>query len=198
MVRKSYNHPCVIIWAFLNECWAHKDEAVPLTSRLLETIHSLDPSRPVTYATCYPSQDKCIRNMDIIAINTYPDWYDNDLLVKDISAIGQRLQWLEELFPDKPLMLSEIGCGAIYGDHSGMRWSEEYHLDYVTTVLKEIKRHDRISGVSLWQFCDMRTTQTSKSILSTPRGFNNKGLVNEYRLPKMAWRAVEQILKDLI
>ena len=114
-----------------------------------------------------------------------------------MGAIGRRLDKLAAFFPkDKPLIISEIGCGAIYGDHSGFRWSEEYQVDYMTTVIREIRDREAYSGVSLWQYCDMRTCQTTSHTVGTPRGFNNKGLVNEYRLPKLAWKALKPVLNE--
>lgn len=197
MVRKSFNHPSVIIWGFLNECESNKESALPLVIRLRDTIHSLDPVRPVTFATCRPQEDKCITSMDIISINTYPDWYDTNTAVSDMGAIGWRFDELVRLFQeDKPLIISEIGCGAMYGDHSGFRWSEEYQVDYMTTVIREIRDREAYSGVSLWQYCDTRTCQTTHHTIGTPRGFNNKGLVNEYRLPKLAWKALKPVLNE--
>ncbi|MCQ2379954.1 MAG: hypothetical protein MJ025_03405 [Victivallaceae bacterium] len=195
MVRKSFNHPSVIIWGFLNECQSDLESSRPLTTRLRDTLHKLDGSRPVSFATYKNQDDKCIRDMDVVSINTYPDWYDDNLTTGDMSAIGRRLQALVEIFPEKPIIITEIGCAALYGDHSGLRWSEEYQADYASTVIREIKARDDFSGASLWQYCDMRTCATTKKLLGTPRCFNNKGLVNEYRLPKLAWKAVEKALK---
>ncbi len=194
MVRKSFNHPSVIIWGFLNECQSELETARLLVWRLRDILHELDPSRPATFATYKNQLDKCITDMDIVSINTYPDWYDDNRTTADFSAIGKRLQDLSDLFPDKPLIISEIGCAAIYGEHSGFRWSEEYQSEYVTTAVREILRRDDYTGVSLWQYCDTRTAHTTRSILGTPRCFNNKGLINEYRLPKLSWKAMKQLL----
>lgn len=196
MVRKSFNHPSVICWGFLNECAGEAETSIPLITRLRDAIKSMDPSRPVTFATCRPAIDVCIRLMDIISVNTYPDWYDTNAMIFDPEAIGRRLHDIAELFPEKPLIISEIGCGAIYGDHSGFRWSEDWAADYMSTAIREIRDRDDYSGVSLWQYCDTRTCQTSRHCPGTPRGFNNKGLVNEYRLPKLAWKALGKVLKE--
>ncbi len=195
MVRKSFNHPSVILWGFLNECQSDFETARPLVWKLRDLLHQLDDSRPVTFATYKNQDDKCIADMDVVSINTYPDWYDDNRTTADFSAIGRRLQALSEIFPDKPLIISEIGCAALYGDHSGYRWSEEYQAEYDATAIREILQRGDYSGISLWQYCDTRTCHTTRSMLGTPRGFNNKGLVNEYRLPKLSWKAVKEVLK---
>ena len=47
------------------------------------------------------------------------------------------------------------------------------------------------TGLALWQFCDARTYVSS---VTRPRGFNNKGTFDEFRRPKMAFRAVRDKL----
>ena len=42
-----------------------------------------------------------------------------------------------------------------------------------------------------WQFCDIRTCP--EMVLNRARGFNNKGIVNEYRKPKMAYGAIRTL-----
>lgn len=196
MVRKSFNHPSVIIWGFLNECQSDCDGALPLVTKLKAALNAADPTRPVTFATCRPQTDKCAGLMDVIAVNTYPDWYGPNPMVQDTSAIGERLDEIAARFPEKPLLISEIGCAALPGDHSGFRWSEEFQADYCATALREIRSRQDFSGIALWQFCDTRTCLTTRSSIDRPRGFNNKGLLTEYRLPKLSWRVLGQILAE--
>ncbi len=196
MVRKSINHPSVIIWGFLNECESTSADAVEPVLRLRDLLHVLDPTRPATFATFRIFSDKCIEAMDIIAINTYPDWYDKNDSPCDYDAITRRLNDLAAHYTAKPILISEIGCGTIYGDHNGLRWSEEYQEGYITRVLENIRDMPDFSGVALWQFCDTRTHITTDRITGVPRCFNNKGLLNEYRQPKLAWRAAGRVLKS--
>jgi len=195
MVRKSYNHPSVIIWGFLNECESTAEGAIAPTQRLRDTLHALDQTRPVSFATFRIYSDKCIKSMDLITINTYPDWYDINDTAGNYDAVTRRLKELTEHYKNKPFIISEIGCGAIYGDHNELRWSEEYQAGYIARVLENVRDMDEITGVALWQFSDTRTHITTDRITGVPRCFNNKGLVNEYRQPKLAWRAAKQVLK---
>ncbi len=196
MVRKSFNHPSVVFWGFLNECRSDLDSARPLIGKLVADIHAADPTRPVTFATCRPFEEKCADLVDVISVNTYPDWYDLDLTTQDISTIAARLEKVAATFPDKPLVISEIGCAAIYGDHSTFRWSEEFQANHCAEVIRAVRANSEYSGVALWQYCDTRTCQTTKSTISTPRGFNNKGQLTEYRLPKLSWRRLREVLAE--
>ena len=59
-----------------------------------------------------------------------------------------------------------------------------------------MQSEDRVSGVALWQFCDTRTYGGRRS-LDRPRGFNNKGLLNEYRRPKLAYFTARRHFRSL-
>ena len=48
----------------------------------------------------------------------------------------------------------------------------------------------------MWQFCNARTYTANSCVLTRPRGFNNKGAVDEYRRPKLAWHRIRQMLTD--
>ena len=198
MVRNSISHPSVIIWGFLNECHSFDETAPAMISRLYSAIREEDPSRPITYASTYPDRDICFDIVDIIAVNNYPGWYDYpDYPVDGTDRIRPRLEQYAKQFKDvqKPLIMSEIGASAIYGEHSGFRWSEEYQADLLEKVLNAIFDIDRYTGVAIWMFCDAWSGLESLRVFQRPRGFNNKGLLNEFRKPKAAWKRVEELLK---
>jgi beta-glucuronidase len=50
-----------------------------------------------------------------------------------------------------------------------------------------------LAGFFVWQFFDMRTDGGARA-LGRPRSFNNKGLLDEYRRPKLAYYAVRDLL----
>ena len=45
-------------------------------------------------------------------------------------------------------------------------------------------------GACVWQFSDCRVGQNARAAMGRPRGFNNKGLVDEFRRPKLGFDAV--------
>ena len=50
------------------------------------------------------------------------------------------------------------------------------------------------AGVSIWQYADTRSYVSSSRIFARARGFNNKGIVDEYRRPKLAWNELQKFL----
>jgi beta-glucuronidase len=191
MVRKSMNHPSVIIWGFLNEAQTDLKSARPIISQLYSSIRKLDPTRPITFGSNCPDVDVCFDLVDMVSLNIYPGWYGTDNKVEGACRIRPRLEELAEKFKEKPLLVSEIGVSGIAGDHSGFRWSEEFQERYIEEVLSVILENKRYTGVALWQFCDSRTYLETDHFLMRPRGFNNKGLLDEYRRPKQAWNALK-------
>lgn len=202
MVRKSYNHPCVALWGFLNEGASHKPESRAIYERLAATLRALDSTRLVTYASMHPFDDLNLDLVDVVSINCYPGWYAQDKeLVAPSAEIVPRLDAIRASlenrgFGGKPFLVSEIGAGAIYGwrDPLHAHWSEEYQQEYLRVVCEEVVKNPAIAGVALWQFCDGRTYASARALMR-PRAFNNKGTLDEYRRPKLAYGTVRSIFR---
>ena len=52
-----------------------------------------------------------------------------------------------------------------------------------------------ISGFYIWQYCDIRSAKEMER--NRARSFNNKGLVDEYRRPKLAYWAMERLIRRI-
>ena len=194
MVRSAYNHPSVILWGILNESRSDDPDCRQGYETLLSEIRSLDDSRLITYATCHPYEDLNYDLVDVISINRYPGWYEEQL--ENIPDILDRLSaHVDSQWADKPLIISEIGAGAIPGwrDRNEDRWSEQYQRKLYQIVIEHLfeTRH-RVCGLALWVFADFRSIETTQRLLGRPRGYNNKGCVDEYRRPKLSYDLVKE------
>ena len=199
MVRNSINHPSIIMWGFLNEGYSNLESSRAVYTRLATSIREEDSSRFVTFASNQNEEELNFDLADIISVNTYPGWYgelDEPESVNEIVPHIERiLGYLKDKGQDsKPFIISEIGAGAIYGwrDAHQTHWSEEYQAEYLETICKIVVGNEQITGVALWQFCDGRTYGSSRALMR-PRAFNNKGTLDEYRRPKMAYQRVKEI-----
>lgn len=200
MVASSINRPSVIIWGILNESHSHDEACRAGYETLLAKLRELDPTRPLTYACNHPMDDKCLDLVDIISINTYPGWYGTELedIAGHLDKISDRMDEIGQ--GDKPMILSEIGAGAIYGwrDDHETRWTEAYQARLLETVIRHIFfQGDRWCGLSIWQFGDCRTSHEVRKAIGRPRAFNNKGVVDEYRRPKQAFTTVKDLFQQL-
>ena len=195
-IRTSFNHPSLLIHGFLNECASETEAGVRAVGRMMEICHRLDPTRPATFAGNRPLQDKCLDLVDIVAMNVYPGWYGEDG-ISDVPAI---LEEYSRLCPGKVKVISEIGAGAICGFHSeapSVPWSEEYQAEYIALVIQSVMSNPQWSGFVLWMFCNANTYTDTVHKTGRPRCYNNKGLLDEYRRPKLAWNALRKELKTL-
>lgn len=199
MALKSINHPCVIMWGFLNECSSNLPSARELIRSLSEMLHHTDPTRPVTYASHQLTADCCLDLIDVISFNTYPGWYREGVdQFFDPATVKSHLEELEkfasdEKYKDKALLISEIGAEAMPGLRGGQRWSEDYQADLLVYVMQYVKNSPRWSGALLWQYCDSRTYISNASQFR-PAGFNFKGIVDSHRQAKEAWRRLTTLL----
>ena len=93
---------------------------------------------------------------------------------------------------DKPILYSEFGAAALFGchDEDTVLWSEEYQAKLLAHCLRVFHSHPAVVGAFVWQFADIRTCLAAG--INRARGFNNKGILNEYRKPKLAYHAVRQ------
>ena len=204
LVANSFNHPSVIIWGFLNEGDSTQESNRGMYAALFDIVRKADPSRLVTYASNRGKKDLFFEMCDIVSINAYPGWYASDN--EKARPLDEIVPYLEDFMQEldrrgigeKPFIISEIGAGAIYGWHDRFRvhWSEEYQADYLGIVANYVVKTPRVSGLAIWHFADARTYTTSYA-LGRPRTINDKGTLDEYRRPKMAYEVVKKAFHSI-
>lgn len=202
MVSWHHNHPSIIIWGILNECHSDKPEQKHHYERLLKIIKSADPSRPRSFATNRGDRDLCLELADIVSVNHYTGWYGQDLAGVE-PAFKQFMKWLNSDASrggkGKPVIVSEFGAGAIPGYRERHRapWTEEYQCDVLDEELRVYLNHPQVVGAAVWQFCDVRVTP-EKWWARRPRTMNNKGTVDQFRRPKLAYDTVRRRMYEAI
>ena len=190
-----YNHPCIIIRGFMNETESQLTRVRSIIKSVYEAFREIDTTRPITFASNKYEKDVCMDLVDIVAMNPYPGWYGfNWEEVSGIHHIAPRLKQLAAAIPaDKPYMISEIGASAIYGERDPYqaRWSEEYQAELVKEVCRAVLNDPRYCGLCFWHFSDAKSFINGGRIL----GYNEKGMLDRYRRPKLAWEAIRQEIR---
>lgn len=195
MVTRDYHHPSIILWGLHNEICTDTQAGCEITRDFYTHVKRQDASRPITYASNKPYTDISFANADVLSLNLYPAWYGGREIEQEMKETldGLKTHLRETGNYDKPLLISEFGGGAIYGERSLYRakWTEGYQCELLETLVTGFLQDADISGVVIWQYCDMRSCFEKE--LERPRSFNNKGVLDEYRRPKMAYETVRRI-----
>lgn len=196
LTAAHYNHPCIIIHGFMNETESQLPRVRPIIQSVYNAFREIDTTRPITFASNKYERDVCTDLVDIVAMNPYPGWYDGAIdEVSGVHRVAPRLKALAKAMPaGKPFMISEIGASAIYGGHDPYRarWSEEYQAELVKEVCRTVLDDPRFCGLAFWHFADAKSYLGGGRVL----GFNDKGLLDRYRRPKLAWEAVRQAILE--
>lgn len=215
MVRNSFNHPSVIFFGFLNECQSSEEDVKSLVEELAAVIRAEDSGRLVTFAVnrlpngvVGQEEDISAGCCDVISFNTYPGWIDRSDGPGDKESLARLIKsgpygvdtivaCFERRYPGKPILIAEMGTCGLYGkrDPAGGAWSEEFQAEYFDDVLSAALSNTRLSGVTLWQFCDARSYHRRGPVRVKPLSTNLAGLFDGYRRPKLAVDVVRRHFK---
>lgn len=194
MVAQHRNHPSIFIWGCLNECADNCDYGADCYREVYALLHDLDASRPMTAALLERPGSRVYGDSDVVSVNIYPQWYHNTPVAE---SLAQKLKEIREHGgAGKPVIISEIGAGGIYGYHDPLgesKWSEERQCTILRDQVEAVLKNPACSGVFLWQFADCRVTE--EWAMHRPKTHNNKGVVDEYRRPKMSYAVVKELFQ---
>lgn len=192
IITAHYNHPCIYIWGILNECASHTEYGKECYEAQYDLIRELDPYRPRSSASCQFKTDICFGLPEVVSYNIYPKWY-HDTPVREYLEDLYRWVQNDTEGRDKPFLVTETGAGAIYGYRTPARvkWSEEYQAETLEQQINAVFEQQGCSGIYIWQFCDVRVCDSW--FATRPRTMNNKGVVDEYRRPKLAYETVKRL-----
>jgi beta-galactosidase len=196
MIRQNFNHPSVIIWAYMNEVLlrmpytanssqrqAYLANVTKLAQGLEDTTRREDPYRytmiPNHGAFELYNAAKLTQIPKIVGWNLYQGWYGGEL-----SAFAQYLDRHHKDLPDKPVIITEYGADADPRVHSmqPVRFdkSNEYAVEYHKAYIKAMDERPFVAGGAIWNLADFNSEQRAESM---PH-INNKGITTLNRQPK--------------
>ncbi|MBO5199841.1 MAG: beta-glucuronidase [Clostridia bacterium] len=187
MIINHFNHPSIIMWGLLNECESYTELGRDAHLFHYERIRALDSSRPVTSAANKFFKDICHDLPDIISFNIYPKWYYNHEPKEFVAKLKEYAD--AQATCERPILISEYGAASIYGYRafSNVKYSEDRQAQILKELTETFYEIDDIKGMIVWMYADARTDETFKDWNSRPKTQNNKGIVDIYRRPKMAY-----------
>lgn len=179
MITRDHNRANVVVWSVANETPISAERDQFLFS-LIDKAKEMDPTRLVSAAmektnlehNHYTVRDPLLEKADLISFNVYMGWYTGT------SQICDTAYW--QFNVDKPVFISEFGCGAVYGRHGDKseRFTEEYMKDcYQRNVDMLENRVPGLIGTTPWILKDFRSMR--RYLNGTQDDFNRKGLISD-------------------
>ncbi|WP_238345785.1 glycoside hydrolase family 2 protein [Luteimonas saliphila] len=189
MIGRDRNRAAVAMWGIANETAPGPSRDAMLTA-LAAQARAQDPTRLIAAAFYGPGfrgarlemQDPLFPAIDVIGANIYYGWYT------PWAVEPEQVEWIR---PGKPLLISEFGAEAKYGNRgAGERagdWDEEYQAEFYRKQFRMIQRLPFVQGTVPWLLADFRSPVRMHPYQA---GYNRKGLLSENGERKLAWQVV--------
>ena len=205
MIERDRNNPAVILWSVSNETWTFLTDGQYFASLQVDTARAWDPTRPVTAAllnsACF-IPDGAVDLLDVVSLNQYFGWY-----IGRVEDVPNCLAFLQCLYSDKPIILSEFGAGAAIGRHidphtvgreplDNHSYSEEFQSWLLARHLDAANRAG-IDGTMPWILADFHMEWNPTTGKPHPvEWMNLKGLVSHDRTAKQSFETVRSFYTD--
>jgi len=196
MIRQNFNHPSVVIWAYMNEVLlrpkfsndkVRQELYYKHIAELAQTLDDLTRKEDASRYTMIANHGAfdlyhrvgLTKIPMIVGWNLYSGWYGGEL-----EDFGKFLDQHHQELPDQPMLVTEYGADADPRIRSSapVRFdkSQEYALKFNQVYLDEILKRPFVSGAMAWNLADF----SSESREETMPHMNNKGLLTLGREPK--------------
>lgn len=159
MIARDRNHPSIVFWSAGNETAEERPEVAAGNAELVARAKELDPTRLALHVSDRWSRTPHFENDDILAVNGYPGvdgrcWKKQADFDFEKAADWWRgnLARLHDLYPDRPILISEFGYPGVEGVHGGAL-GEDTQAD---AILAESKAFDApfVCGSTIWCYAD--------------------------------------------
>lgn len=208
--EESQAHPSILAWTLTNEAPGQGHPAqqryVSLTARRL---HARDPGRPVAadlWGSQLPREDGLMfSELDALGLTDYIGWYEGPASARgQLELASERVARLRAIFPDKPLVVTELGAVGSARVTDGAFGSLEFQARLLARRIRGLAREPGLSGTIVWALRDyaLRPDFVGGSIalrrpsLDLAPGINEKGLYDFAGNPKPALAAVREAFDD--
>jgi beta-glucuronidase len=177
MMEQDWNHPSVIAWSVGNEYESYTKDGIDWTRDMRAFTLGLDSTRLITFASRFTQEpvvktgkDEASQYSDFVSVNIY-------------GGYAKRFDRVHELYPDKPVFVTEFGKMGEPGTHDPERIKD------ITEAVTAMKARPWMIGGSLWTWNDYRSLHRG-----TPAsGIRYWGVVNTDREHRDSWDVVQKL-----
>lgn len=165
MIERDWNHPSVIAWSMGNEFQSQTEEGKSWVRDMSAFTKKIDDSRLITFASMIVGRDNIKKPED--EASQYVDFISTNIYGNHLKM----LQHIHELYPGKPVYLSEFGLRT-----DGVK-SEEERVAHLQKAMQDFRQCDFLIGASVWTFNDYQ----SRFPGTNANGYRPWGLVSPQR-----------------
>jgi beta-glucuronidase len=177
MMEQDWNHPSVIAWSVGNEYESFTKDGIDWTRDMRAYTLGLDSTRLITFASRFTGDpsvktgtDEASQCSDFVSVNVYGNY-------------SKSFDHVHELYPDKPMFVTEFGKMGEPGVHDPERIKD------ISTAVAAMKERPWMIGGSLWTWADYRSLHRG-----TPAsGIRYWGVVNLDREHRDSWKVVHDL-----
>lgn len=193
MVKQNFNHPSLVIWAYMNEVMLrppfaddsmrhaqYSREVNKHAVAIERLLRKLDTSRYTMipfHGSLKRYEEANLINVPMLTgWNLYQGWYGGN--VKDFDNY---LADYHKKYPQKPILITEYGADVDDRVHSfnpqrfdfSVEYGDLYHEHYLQTILK----NDYIAGATIWNLNDFYSESRTDAVPHV----NTKGITTRDR-----------------
>jgi beta-galactosidase/beta-glucuronidase len=201
LIKKHGNYTSICIWSVGNQIGSYKTSVADFVGAVTSVVKRIDPSRLVTFCSYLYMWDKAFKSLDIIAINEYFGWE-----LASLDMLPPLLDEINKDWPDKPVVVSEIGAQCQYGLRNPKAklagpikcmiekdLSEDHHALFIGAHMDTIRTRKKfVNGIFIWSYNDYMSNMNKKHAAGTPKGFNCCGVVTVDREKKMSYEEIRK------
>jgi beta-glucuronidase len=199
LITRDHNRAALIIYSVANET-PIGDVRNRFLGQLIQQAHYSDPTRLVSAALqaqeseegnrlSIQINDPIAEQLDVMGNNEYIGWYVHHIADLDRTDFSSKY--------DKPLIMSEFGGDAQFGNHgeAETRWTEEYQESLYEHQIAMLKRIPFLRGTTPWILKDFRSPR--RTLPGIEDYFNRKGLVSDHGEKKKAFFVLQKFYRDM-
>ncbi len=194
MIWRDRNNVSVLAWGIGNEFEISKKDpsvAVNYIESMKKIVAAFD-SRPI-YISVQIKWDisKIIDKVDIVSINTYPDFESS------VNQLRQELTIWRQNYSDKPIFIGKYGKEILPNNRSGYSdptsvESQAWYAWQVNNIIRELK----FAGSVFWSYNDWLSDRPS---MTTPSGnpyLRSMGMVNMARERRVVYDVLRSVFNN--
>jgi len=177
MIERDWNHASVIAYSVGNEFPSQTTEGQSWVRDMSSFVKTLDSTRLITFASMFVWRDfikkpeeEASQYVDFVSANIYGDHL-------------KHLQHIHELYPGKPVYISEFGI------RTDAVKTEEDRLAHLKKAMQDFRQcSDYLIGASVWTFNDYFSRYPG----TNANGYRPWGLVGPDRQPRGMYTAWQE------